>query len=115
MNFFANAKTEEEAKTRYRSLCKIYHPDAGIEPDGELFIEIDKQYRQHLKDLANPKEKDTNKQSDERTESTEPPTTDSVELDIRIPKLTPKQKKHLKKGAGLIFSVIADKVIEKYI
>ncbi len=42
MNFFTNCKTGEEAKDRYRELCKEHHPDKG--GNTETMAEINKQY-----------------------------------------------------------------------
>lgn len=42
MNYFSGFKSEEAIKKRYRSLCKILHPDAG--GDHRAFIEMKRQY-----------------------------------------------------------------------
>lgn len=42
MDFFADCKTEEQVKARYRELVKIHHPDVG--GDSKTFIKIQKEY-----------------------------------------------------------------------
>jgi hypothetical protein len=43
MNYFINCKTEAEAKTEYRRLAMIHHPDKGGEH--ETFLKITDQYK----------------------------------------------------------------------
>lgn len=117
MNLFKNADTKEKAKIRYNELSKIYHPDAGKEPDGEMFVELNKQYKEHLKKLQNPDYKQT--EPKENNINFDPEEAKEVEEEIfnqivkRIPKLTVRQKKSIKKGSSLILSVVLDKILDR--
>ena len=42
MKYFNDCKTHEEAKVKYRKLCKEHHPDIG--GNTETMAEINKQY-----------------------------------------------------------------------
>jgi hemerythrin-like domain-containing protein len=42
MNFFNDCKTQDEAKTLFRKLSKMFHPDKGGDP--EFMMELKKQY-----------------------------------------------------------------------
>jgi hypothetical protein len=46
-DYFANLKTVEEIKSRYRDLAKQHHPDLG--GDAEIMKEVNAQYHQALK------------------------------------------------------------------
>lgn len=117
MDWFKNTKTKDEANKLYRKLALIYHPDAGSEKDGELFIEINEQYKAHLKYLENPEsrktQKDPEKPKGKPKKEPKPQEVDVVEYEPRKPRFTPKQKKHLVKGAGLLFTVLADKFVDR--
>jgi DnaJ-class molecular chaperone len=114
MNLFKNADTKEKAKERYNQLSKIYHPDIGKEPSGEMFAELSKQYKEHLKRLQNPKYEPI--EPDEPTVNIEK---EEIEEELvnqiikRVPKLTNRQKKSIKKGSSLILSVVLDKILDR--
>ncbi len=115
MNLFKNANTKEKAKERYNQLSKIYHPDAGKEPDGEMFVELTKQYKKHLEDLENtPKKAPKKEKPTEEPKVQEPIDELNQEMTKIMPKLTPKQKKNLVKGSTLLFSVFADKMVDRF-
>lgn len=116
MDWFKNIKTKEETRSKYRELSKKFHPDAGNMPDGELFIEINEQYKIHLKYLENPRQNRAKpKPAQEKAQKTppKPPPVDVVEVIRHEPRFTPKQKKHLVKGASLLFDVFASKLIDR--
>jgi hypothetical protein len=115
MNLFKNANTKEKAKERYNQLSKIYHPDAGKEPDGEMFVELTKQYKKHLEGLENPTNKAPKTENPiEEPKAKEPIDELNQEFTKRMLKLTPKQKKNLVKGSTLLFSVFADKIVDRF-
>lgn len=112
MNLFKHIKNKDDAKARFNALAKIYHPDAGTEPDGELFIKITNQYKEHIGYLNNPSK--ASKQTKKPPKKTRDKQIDKEAVnDIkRSIKLTQKQKKQLLTGATLIFNAFASKLLE---
>ena len=57
MDYFKSCKTPDEAKSQYKRLAKVLHPDmkgGSI----EAFQDMEKQYRDYLATLLNNKQKD---------------------------------------------------------
>lgn len=49
LEFFSGCTSQEALKSRYRALCKIYHPDQG--GDTETFQQMHQQYEQRQREL----------------------------------------------------------------
>ena len=47
-SFFTGCNTPEEIKSRYRNLCRVYHPDTGS-GDKEIFRKITEQYEKLIR------------------------------------------------------------------
>lgn len=66
--YFAYIESKEDAKAHYKNLCKIYHPDAGTEPDNEIMADINVEYEYFLRKLETDLEEATSKVKQEAEE-----------------------------------------------